>query len=280
MNKLDFVIRQFSRIKKKRFESYVVNRIWHLINDIDIKPVTQQYVRRKGSFSLTDLYFPQLKLHIEVDEPHHERFYINDQLREADIIEATNHKVERIKIQGGIEDVNKKIDEIVLLITEEIEIVKKDGSFEPWDPNREFNPLFYIDKGYLDVNENPAFRRIVDAANCLGQNAKGYQRAFIPCKAYNDHYLWFPKLYKNGEWNNSLSEDGITIYEKPTDLSKLSQHLENVRSKGRTRIVFPRVVDNLGSVLYRFKGVFALDLDRSNLENGAIYTRIATRFEF
>lgn len=44
MNKKEYIIRQIAKTNKKNYENYVVTRIFHLINRLDIKFVTQQYV--------------------------------------------------------------------------------------------------------------------------------------------------------------------------------------------------------------------------------------------
>ena len=93
MNKLEFISRQFSKAEKKRFEHYVVTRIWHSLDDLSIKFVTQQYVSRPDSRALTDMFFPQLQIHIEIDEGHHKKQIEWDKLREVDIINATGHEV-------------------------------------------------------------------------------------------------------------------------------------------------------------------------------------------
>ena len=67
--KLDYISRIFQNTTKKRIEHYVITRIWHLLNTDEIQPISQQPVRRpNGQTALTDLYFPQLSYHIEVDE--------------------------------------------------------------------------------------------------------------------------------------------------------------------------------------------------------------------
>ncbi|HFF4823898.1 TPA: AbaSI family restriction endonuclease, partial [Acinetobacter baumannii] len=113
----DYVIRQLGRTKNKRYETYVVSRIIHLLNDFTLKFVTQQFVRLSNKkIALTDLYFPQLGIHIEVDEEHHflrnskmeyslnqidEPLYSishteSDAMREEDIISITGHKIFRV----------------------------------------------------------------------------------------------------------------------------------------------------------------------------------------
>jgi hypothetical protein len=59
MDKLEFVARQLDKTKKKRFEQLVVHRIWNRLDDLRVKFVTQQYVRRPEGRALTDMYFPR-----------------------------------------------------------------------------------------------------------------------------------------------------------------------------------------------------------------------------
>jgi len=42
ITKLDYVTRQLARAERKRHEHYVVTRIWHLLDDLTVKFVTQQ----------------------------------------------------------------------------------------------------------------------------------------------------------------------------------------------------------------------------------------------
>ena len=93
MDKLEFVAKQLDKTKKKPYEQLVVHRIWNTLNDLRVKFVTQQFVKRPEGRAMTDMYFPQLGMHIEVDEGHHKAQIEADKLREADIIDATGHKV-------------------------------------------------------------------------------------------------------------------------------------------------------------------------------------------
>jgi hypothetical protein len=46
MNKLEFVAKQLDKTKRKRYEQLVVHRIWNRIDDLNVKFVTQQFVKR------------------------------------------------------------------------------------------------------------------------------------------------------------------------------------------------------------------------------------------
>ena len=279
MTKRDFIIRQIAKTNKKNFENYVVTRIYHLLNRSDVKFVTQQYVNRSGGHALTDMYFPQLAIHIEIDEPFHNKQVELDINRQTDIIQATNHQVRRIKITEDIENINHQIKSIVVEISDQITLKENSGDWEPWDLDKEFNPDYYRSKGYLDVSESPSFRRIVDACNCLGQNYKSVQQSWFKSKVYPNHFLWFPKFYNNQAWDNRISDDGKTITEK-CKIPGMSESWYNkmIKLSGK-RITFPRRIDNLGFRLYRFAGIFETDIAASSVDNGFVHRRTQERFE-
>ena len=74
MKKYHFIKKQLAKTNKKNDENYVVTRIWHLLNSADIKMITQQYIVRDTltkRYALADIYFPQINVIIEIDEPYH-----------------------------------------------------------------------------------------------------------------------------------------------------------------------------------------------------------------
>ncbi len=146
---------------------------------LSLKFITQQSVIiRDGKKALTDLYFPQIDFHIEVDEAYHKDRINEDKMREADIVNATNHIIERIDVTKNIESINLRIDEVVKKIRKVVEEKKRENTFIPWDIEAEYNTKTYNNKGYIDLEEKVAFRRSVDACNCFGLNYKGLQRAW------------------------------------------------------------------------------------------------------
>lgn len=276
MNKTEYIIRQLAKTNKKNYENYVVTRIWHLLNDLNIKFVAQQHVTRPEGRALTDMYFPQIKLHIEVDEVHHFDSrgdqVNNDAVREADIINATGHRIERIKVfDSNIEEINNQIDSVVGVIKATFEEIKP----TPWDIEAEYNPETYLERGTISVDDSVAFRTIADACNCFGHSYKGFQRGFTK-HAKEDRMLWFPKLYANKDWENSISLDESEIYEK-----KVNDHeahfasSKNKPEQRKERLVFARVKSNLGDVMYRFKGVYKFDLADSEGDGKCVYKRMA-----
>jgi very-short-patch-repair endonuclease len=274
MNKTEFIIRQLKRAHGKGYESYVITRIWHLLNRTDIKFITQQYVSLSdGSFALTDLFLPQLKMHVEVDEPQHftkENFYKeSDAIREADIVSSTGHNIRRIDVDGkSIEDINNQIDNLIKEIRETIEAKE----IARWDYEAEYNPLTYIHKGSISLADNVSFRTIADACNCFGHNYKGCQKAFVK-HPFENRMLWFPKLYENDQWENRISSDDKEIYELEKNNPNYLKEALSAPKHALERVVFARVRSNLGDVMYRFKGVYKIDPSRSQQEGCVVYIK-------
>ena len=276
------------------FRSYVITRIWHLLNDDSIKLITQQYVvRPNGGRALTDLFFPQLKVFIEINEGHHKKQVEEDKMREAGIINAIGFVQLNVDIveekqldEKGkefypiktLEDVNKQIDTIVT----NLKAIKNNSTdFKPWNYEKEQNPQTYIDKGFIDVNDDVSFRTIVDAANCFGNNYKGMQHGWAKHGVIENTFLWFPKLYENEGWDNKISDDDSIIYEKSKDKKNTKDHIKKTVGEQAhfTRFVFARVKSPLGNVVYKFKGAFILDLYETNNDNGCVFKRTETRVE-
>lgn len=292
MNKTDYIVRQIAKSYKKKYENYVITRIWHLVNNLDIKFVTQQHVTREKGRALTDMYFPQLQLHVEVDESQHynkdgsqvERDFV----READIINATGHSLKRIGIfsksvqdgikicvENSIENINQQIDDVVDFIKKEIKSKTDSKKLRLWDIEAEYNPQTYIDKGSISVQDNVAFLTIKDACNCFGHKYEGYQKASARHAAEKDRMLWFPKLYENEKWNNeiSLDEDQIFMQKKVGHKEWFDKHKNN-SNRLKEWVVFARVRSNLGDVMYRFKGVYKSDQINSEILGKVIFNRV------
>jgi very-short-patch-repair endonuclease len=275
LDKIEYISRQFSKAQHKKFEHYVVTRIWHLLNDLSLKIVTQQYVTRSEGRAMTDLYFPQLQVHIEVDEGFHKKQVELDSLREADIVNATGHEILRVDVTRDIDSINGDIGEIVNKIRN-----KKSGltEFKPWDMEAEMSAHTYVEKGFIDLKDDCAFRTIIEALKCFGVNYKGVQFVAIKHPFELDTIIWFPKLYPNDRWDNSITDDELVIKQVSKAPDKAKKHIDDVKSGPyHKRIVFTRVKGPLGDILYRFKGLYGLDIDESNKSDGLVWRRLSGR---
>lgn len=245
-----------------------------MLNDTSIKFITQQYVLRPAGRALTDMYFPQLRLHIEIDEQHHTKQVQSDKIREADIINATGHKLLRVPVTDSIDTLNETIEHIVNNIkTAKIAM----ADFKPWDFEAEQNPSTYISRGYIDLKDDVAFRTMVDAANCFGNNYKpnGIWNAWAKHPKEAGTFIWFPKLYKNEDWDNSITDDEKIITEKCLKAGDVEKHItRSIKNAAIKRIVFARVKSSLGDIMYRFKGEYKLDVEQTQAISAAVFRRI------
>ena len=136
----------------------------------------------------------------------------------------------------------------------------------------------YINKGYIDLDDEVVFTTIYDACNCFGCNYKGYQRVMARHPYETDTVFWFPKLYENDKWNNSITDDGKVIHEKPK-IKNIEEFIDDQLShpENYKRIVFAGNKESFGYISYKFKGIFMMDPDATKKEKMSIYNRIGTR---
>ena len=289
MSKDDYILRALSKISHKRWEHYIINRIFHRLSDPDpeLEFVCQQCIRKEGhsgKIYLTDLLFPQLKLYLEIDEAHHDsdEAKMADGIRRLDIMEATGFIEKRIPAHNTtLDKINHLVDEFIVLVRDIKAQQKAQGVFRSWDYGTRYTAQKHIDEGVIEVGPYAAFRYHKDALQCFGYGDKGHHQSGswrVPetvVKAIGldgDVMVWFPRLYKAGEWDNSLSIDGDLITEKSLNPTR------NYRETWRYRIVMAHSRDELNRTLYRFLGVFTQDEQLSS-EGVNVFKRIDTRIK-
>jgi very-short-patch-repair endonuclease len=258
ISKDDYILRNFSKIQLKKWELYIITRIVHLLNDSEIEFVCQQFIKtRDGKRYLADLCFPSLKLYYEIDEAQHgsDQHKIKDEHRQREIIDATDFIEKRISIfdknknDRNINEINKEADEFIAFVKKRKKQFISKGNFIPWDYETKFSPAPHLKRGYIDVKDNVVFSNHRDALRCFGYKKGHYQRAVWRIKGSNKE-VWFPKLYRNNTWNNSLSNDFKKIIMKRNNNAKIK------RRKKREFIVFAHYKDLLGQIVYKFLGEF------------------------
>ncbi|MGN1299336.1 MAG: AbaSI family restriction endonuclease [Candidatus Scatovivens sp.] len=287
-DKKDYLIKTLSRTKRKDFENYVINRLYTRLNDLDIKPMTQKYVKRKIGgklgYSLIDLYFPQFNIGIECDEPHHILQEEQDKLRTEDIIaELGNYTEKRIKVfNNSIIDINNDIDKVVNDIKVNKEKQIQNNTFKKWElltPQE-----YFANKDKITIYDDIEFSTINETSNLIfGTNYKGQQKAWFPIKTIKDKNImaWFPQLAiekdnvmvasSNG-WNNTINDNKDTIFE----YNEFSTNTSNDFDK-RERVTFMKMKDKItNKSSYKFLGVF---LPISKINGKVTYKRIATEFK-
>ncbi len=266
ISKDDYILRNFSKIQLKKWELYIITRIVHLLNDSEIEFVCQQFIKtRDGKRYLADLCFPSLKLYYEIDEAQHgsDQHKIKDEHRQREIIDATDFIEKRISIfdknknDRNINEINKEVEEFIAFVQKRKKQFISKGNFIPWDYETKFSPAPHLKRGYIDVKDNVVFSNHRDALGCFGYKKGHYQRAVWRIKGSNKE-VWFPKLYRNNTWNNSLSNDFKKIIMKRNNNAKIK------RRKKREFIVFAHYKDLLGQIVYKFLGEFHTSFKESD----------------
>lgn len=145
----------------------------------------------------------------------------------------------------------------------------------------DFNSQAYVDLGYMNVIDNVVARTINPLCNCFGYQFESNARwdASEPHLYEENTLLWFPKLYRNDEWDNKMSFDENVIFEKNViDLSKttalINEHLG--ADFPRKCVVFAHVMDSNGDLVYRFYGLYRFSKEMSLKSKCVAWKRIAT----
>ena len=270
--KQDYLYRMFSHhTKDKEKENYVVNAIWARLDDLNIKPVTQQYVRRSNGYALIDLYFPQINYGVECDEKHHKDNLLKDAEREIDLQTALSAcsedglTIRRVDATLDADALHARIREIVAEIKEKI--AEKGNHLSPWlNPKEEWAVI--KQRGVLRIGDNYSFSTIADICQkCFGKDANyRIQRSFF--RVTDDRMLWCPKLAielpdgskaaQSRGWVNELSADWNVIIEHNNSGATPVKHPD------KPRYTFAKSKDERGEDAYRFIGVFKWNETKPN----------------
>lgn len=294
MDKKEYIANQLRRTFNKKYENYCITRIYHLLNRLDVKIVTQQLFKRdNGRIALADLYFPQINLIIEVDEGHHLSNKENDQRRTEEIIknkiqlfeEVINYnlEVERIDVTKDIEYINSRIDEVLDTINDKFR--KLGEKFVPWDVNYN-KPQYYIDLGYIDTKDDIKFRTIQETSELFNKGYTATQRAYYADKINSNIRVWCPKLKLNNfdygvRYDNEITLDGQIIYESCKENNKefIDDVIVGKHKFLNIRYVFAKFRDSSGEDMYRFRGVFELDKEATVRGQKRVWRKIGDRIE-
>lgn len=287
MTKDQYLLRNFSKINHKKWELYVVTRVLHLLADDDVEYVCQQYINppKSSKYYLADLCFPSLKLYLEINEGQHasSEHAMNDKIRQREILDATDW--EQISINVYTKDSSGKlndrslgeVDDEINNFLDYIKLKKKRieterGEKLTWNYEDKFAPHIHIQKGYLNVTDNVVFLYHKDALRLFGYKGSHYQRAYWRIKEHNQA-VWFPKLYDNKPWKNSISKN----YEEIIQEKIVNGNLEDVPLPGKeNRIVFGHYKNILGQTVYKFYGEYKVDWDKT-VPNSHVFKRVNSR---
>ena len=296
--KLDYLVGEFSRARNKRYESYVVNRIWGLVCDLPLRPRTQMNAKVRDEEGnahrrFIDPCFPEVGLAIECDEQQHAQQAEEDAEREreiqaSDILDGLfsgGLEFRRVVVHDrSWEDVERQIEEIA----GDVRARARKRGVRAKMAGAEDRAWSFIDpvrwcagRVELTVDDPVRFASITQACNCLfgcsyQEDTKGPRRGyFTPATFKSARYegwkVWFPVLYVEGmrddkHWKNVLDPETAAIREyAPAGTRTGGAALVNEPS----RAVFLRERHPLtGRSIYRFASIY-----RQTAE--ATYSRVA-----
>lgn len=280
MSKVSYLMEQFERMQGKDFENYVINAIYQRVGNPNLIPETQTYAKRNnGKYALLDLYFPQINVWVEVDEPRHELCKDEDKIREMEVrknnvniikaldektvdinnltaydilasanqYDIENAKLERISYTDDIDELNKEIDDVVIVIKNKIKDLKQPLKWENYKDKlneiKEKNKLTRNDEIYFYTN-----KQVLN--DVFGANLKSYGRGHRTCKNYG---IWFPNIYIEGMkpslWKDVLSKNFNTILEELNE----DKYVEGITMP---RITFIRYRGYKNKLYIKFLGVY------------------------
>lgn len=280
--KQDYLYRMFSHhTKEKEKENYIVNAIWARLDDLNIKPVTQQYVRRPDGYALIDLYFPQINYGVECDEAYHKDNQLKDAAREIDLRAALSAcsenglTIRRVDATLDADALHAHIREISTEIKQKV--AEKGNHLPPWlDPEEEWAVI--QQRGVLRIEDNYSFSTIADICQkCFGKD-KDYriQRSFF--RVTDDWMLWCPKLAIELPDGSKAAQSRGWINELSADWDEIIEHNDSgatpVKHPDKPRLTFAKSKDEHGEDAYRFIGMFKWNETKPNGEH--IYKSIGS----
>lgn len=284
--KLEYLVGEFSRARNKRYESYVVNRIWGLVCDLPLRPRTQMYAKVRDSEGnarrrFIDLCFPEIGLAVECDEAQHAQNAEEDAAREREIeasdvldgIFSGELEFRRVAVYDRTwEDVERQIEEVA---TEIRERAGKDGMSHVVieDEGRAWSFLeparWCAGHKRLSVGDPVRFTSIAQACNCVfgcdyKESSTGPRSAFFTPAVFRGSELegwkaWFPHLFVKGQtgadrWRNELDRETAEILETPPEGKTME--LDD-RSHQQKRLVFVKGRQPItGKRSYQFAGCY------------------------
>mgnify|MGYP000274818982 FL=1 len=272
--KQDYLYRMFSHhTKDKEKENYVVNAIWQRLDDLNIKPVTQQYVHfsKSNRYALIDLYFPQINYGVECDEKHHKDNLLKDAEREIDLQTALSAcsedglTIRRVDATLDADALHARIREIVCEIKQKV--AEKGEQLSPWlEHEEEWRSI--KERGILRTEDAYSFKTIADICQkCFGKDANyRIQRSFF--RVADDRMLWCPKLAIELPDGSKVAQSRGWVNELSADWNVIIEHNNSgatpVKHPDKPRYTFAKSKDERGEDAYRFIGVFKWNETKPN----------------
>jgi hypothetical protein len=273
----------FRKISGKPIEHYVVSRLWHGIDDLDVEMVLQQYVRRQEErYALVDIAFPQIGLFIEINEPQHynsQETIASDKQRIEEIKQKTGKNLYVFDCRKTLAEINSEIEKIAAYIRSEVARKMLAGEFESWDPDLRRNADYWKSVGSLSTMDNVVLSTIEEICVLFGADFSKIKRGFLRVggiKHPEDRglFLWWPSLKKRAKWINEISDNGKTITERYDSIEKTNSSYKPPDNPEKDRVVFVHRKDVFGIMGYWFAGVYRYNQPISLEQNASVWSRV------
>ncbi len=280
---IQYLSRLFQKVSSKPTELYVLTRLWHQLNDAEIQMVPQQYVGLpENRYAMSDIYFPQANVFVEINEPAH---YESDWRVELDrqrnehIIVRTGTEVKVVDCRESLGNIHIQIDEIVSLIRERVSVAREKGTFKQWRPNEARNPKYWKERKTIRLEDDVIMNNVEAICELFGadfnKTKRGYYRkGGIVHPLVSECVIWWPSAISRSGWQNQSEEGGELITESHADPEKNKSHYHSTVKWPHKRIVFYFNRDVLGFIGYYFSGVYEIDFSLSNENDGLVWRRI------
>ena len=201
-------------------------------------------------------------------------------------MEATDWVEKRIRVyDSNNRSLGRNLNEVTQEVDKFIKYVKdRKNKFEKnlgkkiiWDYENKFNPSKYLDSGLIDVKENIVFLNHRDCLKLFRYESDNHfqQGWWEVGTRHLNQAVWFPKLYPNKQWINTLSDDGKTITAQKIVNGKIVKK-GPLKTPIRDRIVFAHYKNVFGQTVYKFYGIYRTDLGASS-ETKHVHKRIKTK---
>ena len=145
-----------------------------------------------------------------------------------------------------------------------------------WESVRDQNPSEYIEKGYLDADEDVRLRTVAECCNCFGAGYKGFQGSGAKHKFEEDTDVKRLKFYPNGEWDNRLTLDGNRFTEFHINFTENDKYAWSRLTELNQKIaLFSH--EKTSSTKYEsiFKGLYRVNTDETLKSKKVTYDRIS-----
>ena len=110
-----------------------------------------------------------------------------------------------------------------------------------------------IESGSLSISDRVHFNDHLEVAKLFGRTYKGHQSATIRLDGFTE--VWFPKMYPNGDWDNTLSPGGQVITMRHVPGGKYGAVMETKPIREYV-ITFGHIKPSSGPRYYQFLGVY------------------------